>query len=589
MKSLSTLFLAAAMALSAHRPAVAQEDGQQTQGPLPTELSQIISGTGWADARWSVMVVSLEQGDTLFAHRPDASLAPASNLKLFTTAAALRYLGPSYRYTTYLTATGPLREGVIQGDLLVYGTGDPTLSDRFLDSKTAVWEALADSLSALGVRRIEGDVIGDASYFAGPGIARGWQTSYVTHTYAAPASALSFNDNIATLRILPADGAGAPPRIQIIPAGAVQLRNEATTVASGGTDIDVRRAGYGQPLVISGQIRAGGSAEWRAVPVVSPPTFAASALRQVLEDRGITIAGAVGRILDPAVSPITGRKVFAPALEDQPMIQVLAVHRSPPLLEILKVINQESHNLYAESVLRTVGRVATGSGSIEGGAAAVAALLEEAGVPTAGLRMDDGSGLSILDRATAGSIVGLLSYMATESPHKQAYLATLPEAATSRGLRRMHETPAAGNLRAKTGTIDRVSALSGYVTTQSGEPLAFSILSNNVPSTWTAKRVEDRIGARLASVTRAAPAATDPLVAAGTTSRPEPAATGTGSATDTTSAAEPGSSTYTIKAGDTLDAIARRHGITVRALQEENPGLDPRRLIPGRSIQLPGD
>lgn len=567
------------------------------QRELATELERAIEALGWDDDRWSVMVVSLDVGDTLFAHGAEESLAPASNLKLFTTAAALYFLRPDYRYSTFLASTGPVRDAVLHGDLYVYGTGDPTLSDRFFDSKTAVWEALADSLEALGIRRIEGSLVGDASYFAGPAVGSGWEMAYVTHAYAARASGLAFNDNIVTLRVMPGPRAGEPPEIQLIPGGVVDLRNEATTVASGRSWIEVERMSYESPIVIRGQIRTGSSDLWRAVPVVDPARFAVSVFHDVLRERGIEVTRPIRSVHDPARSPITGKEAFASLVDDVGTVEVLAVHRSPPLQEILKVINQRSHNLYAESVLRTVGRVATGEGSVRGGQAAVSAILEEAGPGGAAVHMDDGSGLSTADRASARSIVELLAFMA-RSPYGAEYLETLPEAATSRHLRRMQQTDAAANLRAKTGTIHRVSALSGYVTARNGERLAFSILSNDVPSTWKAKRVEDRIGARLASFDRRPPRilaadpapgpSTDPTdrtrtARADSMLRVAEAARADTPAADTT----PQPDYYTIKRGDTLEGIARANNVSVAALRVENPGVNARRLIPGRRLKLP--
>ncbi|MFW5950545.1 MAG: D-alanyl-D-alanine carboxypeptidase/D-alanyl-D-alanine-endopeptidase, partial [Gemmatimonadota bacterium] len=377
---------------------------------LVREIERAIDAPGWDAERWSVMVVSLDGGDTLFVHRPEESLVPASNLKLFTTAAAMYFLRPDYRYSTFLTGTGPLRDGVLEGDLHVYGTGDPTLSDRFYESKTTVWESLADSLAAVGVKRIAGDVVGDASYFEGPSYGRGWRQSYVTHTYAAPASALSYNDNVVTLRITAGPEAGARPKVERIPGGQPELRVEATTVASGRSWVEVDRTGYDAPIVVRGEVRQGAPAVWRAVPVVNPARYAVSVLREVLAERGIRVDGGIRSVGAEGESPITGQKAFAPATAEDEVIQVLAIHRSRPLQEILEVVNQRSHNLYAETVLRTVGRVATGRGSVTGGEAAVAAILDEAGPAGAAVRMDDGSGLSSLDRASAGSIVELLAF-----------------------------------------------------------------------------------------------------------------------------------------------------------------------------------
>lgn len=592
MIRIPTLAVVAVAGLFAATMPVSQSptEGGAAAERLSSELVQVIRGTGWPSDRWSVMVVSLDGGDTLFAHEPDADLTPASNLKLFTTAAALHYLGPDYRYGTYLVATGPIRDGVLEGDLLIYGTGDPTVSGRYYEEETPVWEALADTLAELGVQRITGDVIGDASYFEGSGVGRGWQSAYITHTYAAYASALSYNDNVATLRVTPGPAVGTPPNIQVLPGGVVAVRNEARTVTSGRTRIEVQRESYDAPVVLTGQIQQGSSAVWRAFPVADPAHFAASALGQLLVKRGIQIAGKIRSTYDAEASPVTGRRVYAPALEDGPGIQVLAVHLSPPLLDILTVINRRSHNLYADAVLRTVGRVATGHGSARGGEAAVHAMLSERSPSVSRVQLDDGSGLSTLNRASSRSFVELLGFM-QESEFRDAYLSTLPEAAVDRGLRRMHRTPAAGNLRAKTGTIDNVSALSGYVRAANGELLAFSILSNDVPSTWGAKRIEDRMGARLASFDRPPPrlAAASPTEPPDEEAAPEPTATPSEEQPAEVAAemsTEP-TTTYVVKSGDTLTGIARSNGVTLEQLEAANPGLNPRRLMPGQELRIP--
>jgi serine-type D-Ala-D-Ala carboxypeptidase/endopeptidase (penicillin-binding protein 4) len=555
---------------------------------LQADLERLIRRPGWTGDRWSVMVVSLDRGDTLFAHGAHEPLTPASNIKLFTTAAALYYLGPDYRYNTFLMATGPIQDGVLDGDLVVYGTGDPTFSARF-GSALAVWQAFADTLQALGVREIRGDVVGDGSYFAGPGAGEGWQQSYMNASYAATAGALSYAENVATLHISPGSQPGWRPEIRLVPGGqGIAIVNQATTVAGGATRIDVRRTAYDGPVVVRGQIGRGAAAVTRAVPVSDPGRFAAAIFREVLHRREITVTGGVRAADTEAESPVTGRSVFAPALDSREPVRVLAVHTSPPILQILDIINRRSHNLMAEQVLRTVGRVAVGEGSVEGGRRALEAMLQAEGHAAPGeVAIYDGSGLSVLNRSSARGLISLLSVMA-ESPMWETYWGTLPEAGSPGGLRRMHRTGAEGNLRAKTGTIDRVSALSGYVRAANGERLAFAIISNNVPSTGMAKRIEDAIGARLAEFQRplpgqaAAPSAEAPAGAAAA-----PPAAGPPAPTQQAAQPAPGARTYTIRSGDPFDAIARRHGTTAAALQRANPGVDPRRLRPGRTIRLP--
>lgn len=548
---------------------------------LRQDLEHLITSPRWPNARWGVMVVSLDQGDTLFAHGADAMLAPASNLKLYTTAAALYYLGPQFRYNTFLLAAGPIEGGALQGDLVLYGTGDPTISDRF-GTRLSVWRSFADSLKALGIREVRGAVVGDGSYFGGPGTGAGWKEDYMNASYAAPAGALSYAENIATLEIRPAARAGQPPQVRLVPGGdGVIIVNEAMTVASGRSWVSATRAGYDGPITLRGRIRRGSGSMLRSLPVPDPARYAAAVLREVLQGSGIAVTGGVRSVHTAEESPVTGRSVFAPAYDGARPLRVVALHNSPPLIDILEIVNKKSHNLMAEQTLRTVARVATGAGTVAGGAQAVEHLLEQAmpGQDPA-FAMYDGSGLSPLNQVSARTTIHLLSYMA-RSPMWQSYWQTLPEAGAPGGLHRMYRTAAQGNLRAKTGTIDHVSALSGYVRAADGERLAFSILSNDVPSTWQAKRIEDAIGARLGAFRRTGDSA--PLV--GSVGE----LTGVSTGAPARARAQPGTSarTYTIRRGDTFSGIAQRNGTTVSALRKANPGIAPSRLIPGKKLKLP--
>lgn len=560
---------------------------------LQGELQRLIRSPGWRGDQWGVMVVSLDHGDTIFSYQPDRALTPASNLKLYTAAAALYYLGPNFRYNTYLLSDGDISGGVLDGDLILYGTGDPTLSDRYYRTQSTVWDLFADSLAAQGITTIAGDIVGDASYFGDHGAGEGWQERYMNASYAALPSALTFNDNLVTLHIRPGEQAGWRPRIQLVPGGeGIALVNQATTAPAGGrTSILVTRAAYDGPIVIRGQIALGAAGIWRSVPVADPARYSAAVLREALERRGIHVQGGIRVVLSEEDSPVTGRSVFAPAFDKEPPLRVLAIHQSPPLQEILTVVNKKSHNLFADVVLRTVGRVATGEGTVAGGARAVRYLMEcETGEESMVLEMHDGSGLSVLNRTTPRTTIRLLSYIA-DSPIWESFWETLPEAGDAHGLKRMYRTRAEGNLRAKTGTIDHVSALSGYVRAANGERLAFSIMSNNVPSTWRAKRVEDAIGARIAAFSRPVGSRT----ASATPPRPDSTAAAlpvqqtAGRAPAAAPASPPSGSPryHEIRRGDTLEGIAKRYGTTVAALQRANPGVDARRLMPGRRLMLP--
>ncbi len=600
---------------------------------LRSDIDRLIASPGWHGDTWSVTVYSLERGDTLVEHQSDQPLAPASNMKLFTVSAALYYLGSSYRYTTYVLSSGTVQNGVLDGDLVLYGTGDPTMSGRYYPSQTTVLDAFADSLAALGIRQVRGAVVGDASYFSGPATGEGWETSYANASYAVPASALSLNENLMSVRVTPAATVGEPPTVEAVPGGPdADIVNQATTVAGGRTSLRIARDGYGGPVIVAGRIGRGARPLTRVVPAADPARYTAAVFRQVLAEHGIAVTGGIRAVHTAAESPVTGRAVFAPAFHQGPPLHVLTVHQSPPLGDILSTLIKLSHNMFAEQTLRTVGRVALGDGSVKSGYQAIENMLHcETGAQPFVLQMHDGSGLSPLNRTDSRTIVRLLSLVAVHPTLYDSLHSFMP-AAGERHLRRMYHTPAWGNLHAKTGTIDHVSALSGYVTAADGEHLVFSMISNGDPSTWKAKRIEDAIGARLASFSRpagevanqpsagrladrfpasppsgpaAAPPAPAPLPGAqappalaaaprGSTSVAAPAPAGSTTAQpapapptpNATAPAEP--RTDTVQAGETLTSIADANHTTVDALEKANPGLNPRRLLPGKVLQLPG-
>jgi D-alanyl-D-alanine carboxypeptidase/D-alanyl-D-alanine-endopeptidase (penicillin-binding protein 4) len=394
---------------------------------LERDLRAILRAPGMVGASHGVLVMSLDRGDTLFSWNADARLTPASTLKLFSTAAALHYLGAEFRWSTYLLAEGEVRGGVLAGDLMLFGTGDPTLASGRFPGTARALDALADSLRARGVREVAGSVVADGSFFDPRLRGQGWTAEDLVSWFGAPVSALVTAENLA-----------------------------------GGRPVD-------EPVRVAGE-----------------------RFRAALARAGIRVRGGVRTVREPAFSR-AGFHARRPAAG----AHVLATYRSPALRDVVRVTNHVSHNLFADEALRTVGRVAGGEGSFEAGERAVARMLSHADPP----RMLDGSGLSRLDRVSARTVVALLAAMA-RSPEAPVFRASLPVAGSESGLRRMYGTAAAGNLRAKTGTLATVSALSGYVTAADGERLAFSIITNGVPRTALAKEAENRIGARLAQFRR---------------------------------------------------------------------------------------
>ncbi len=585
---------------------------------IRADLQRTISASGWGGAQWGVIAVSLDRGDTIFSLNPDLPLAPASNMKLFSTAAALYYLGPDFRYSTYVLADGSVDGGVLQGDVILYGTGDPAISARMLGRSLGALESLADSLVARGVREVSGDVVGDGSYFDDRYLGEGWSPDYRLASYSAPIGALSLAENIVNVRVLPGAAAGAPAQIRTVPAtSGIAVHNEVQTVASGTTRVRFDHDERG--MMVSGQIARGHGGVNRVMPVVDPTNFAAAAFRAVLEERGVSIRGGVRTVSHPEQSRVGAGGRPATGGNGSGAPRVLGVHLSPTILELANVTNQISHNMYAEALLKTVGRVVIGEGSAEAGARAIEYMLEcEAGITPETLRIADGSGLSRLNRVSARATLHLLDYM-SRSDLAEHFDSTLPLAAAPGELRhslrnRLGMTPAARNLRAKTGTINRVSSLAGYVRSASGERIGFVIFVNETPSTAIAKRIEDAIGIRLARFERPplpaqqlattgpeapenppadateanGPAAGEPAPAippSAQTAAPSPAAPATPAPAPAGPAAEP--RTHTVRQGETLDAISRRHGTTVRELERLNPGLNPRRLQPGQRIRIP--
>lgn len=543
---------------------------------LSAELGRILDRIRWRSARWSVLAVSLDRGDTLFARNLRTPLAPASNAKLLTSAAALHYLGPDFRFQTFVLAEAlPDEEGALHGDIVLYGTGDPSISDRLYPDKTTVLDSLARELAERGIRRIDGAVVGDGSFFPDSMLPPGWEQSDLNDWFAAPVSALSYNENVATLRIEPGPFPGIRPLVHTIPDHApLHFLNEASTVSPRSRawpPLMVDRPDPREPIRVLGEMRVGGREAWRVITVDDPALFAADAFRKALERAGIAVRDGARSLALGERSRLSERTLFAPGLRSEPDLRILARHRSPELRELLEVLNKQSHNLYAEVVLKTVGKVARNEATRTGGVRAVESYLrDEAGVADSQFRLVDGSGLSPNNRVSASAFVSVMEHAARQ-PWAGDFFRALPEAGNRRELRRMYRTYAARNLRAKTGTIEHVSALSGLVRSRTGERILFSILSNDVPSTSAAKGVEDRIGARLAAFDRPFDPATE-----GRNAPPE------------TPTDEGFTGRHRVRAGESFSTIASRYGVPVEALLSANPGVTPRRLRVGQVLEVPG-
>jgi D-alanyl-D-alanine carboxypeptidase/D-alanyl-D-alanine-endopeptidase (penicillin-binding protein 4) len=415
-------------------------------------------------------------------------MMPASNLKIVTLAAAAERLGWDYTYETKVFAAGMIQAGTLQGDLIVVGSGDPSITEKDAETLFANW---ASRLRAAGVRTIAGRVVGDDDLFEDRGLGFGWSWDDLPDDYAAGVSALQFNENAVRVTIAPGPAAGDSAGISVSPpASGLAVVSAVTTGASGGTaSIATARLPGSMRLELRGSIPAGASPAALAVSVENPTLFFVTALRDALIANGIDVRGPAVDIDD------IGDAAPRPAA---PLIS----YRSAPLATLAVRLMKISQNLYAETLLKTLATDAPHSA--DSGRREAAAALQAWGVGADALIQRDGSGLSRYDYVSADALVTILTHVDRDERLRGPFEATLPIAGRDGSLsNRMKGTAAEGNARAKTGSMSNVRGVSGYVTTADGEPLVFSILANNFDTpAATVNEATDKIVVALASFKR---------------------------------------------------------------------------------------
>jgi D-alanyl-D-alanine carboxypeptidase/D-alanyl-D-alanine-endopeptidase (penicillin-binding protein 4) len=437
------------------------------------------------------VVVLGDKGEALVDIRGREPMKPASNMKVLTTAAALHWLGAGHEYETTLTARAPLVQGAIAGDVVVRGTGDPNLSGRFRGGDpAAIFRDWARKLREAGLRRIDGDLIADDTFFDDVRMPPSWDSRQEEAWYSAQVSALSLNDNCLDIRVSPGSRAGAAARVVLGPAcSIVSLRQNVVTAASGSPRVIVHRKRGTNDISVTGNIGVK-SAPWSGnVTVHDPALFFAATLEQVLEAEGIEVAGRA-RKLERATGaerdrgPTQGR--------------VLVRHVST-LAEDLPIINKRSQNLHAEILLKVIGARVEGEGSLSGGDKAIRRYLRERDLPASGLAVGDGSGLSHENKVSALLLAAVLDERRRSTKDFPLFLASLPVAGEDGTLDdRFKSLPALrGKIHAKTGYIRGVSCLSGYVLRDS-RVWSFSVLVNGLRGgAQGAKRLQERVGERV--------------------------------------------------------------------------------------------
>lgn len=445
---------------------------------LAKRLDRLLDAPPFDRHHWGVVVLDTT-GKVLYERNATRLFVPASNTKLVVSAAATVLLPPDGTVATSVYATGPVEDGVVRGDLVLYGRGDPTMSRRCYEADTTRagacetdpmrrMRALADELRAKGLRRVDGNIVGDGSYFEPAIVHDTWEEGDLVWWYAAPVSGLAFNDNSIDVRWGPGPEAGAPGRVTITPDfGDVTLENRTWTSLERGNGLEVGRL---SPLAIwaGGSITRSANPRTSYVALQDPNRYAASALRQALADLGISVQGATAATTDSSR--------YAAARGTAP----LAETASRPFREWLVPILGPSQNLFAEMLLKQLGKWGKGDGSWRAGLEIERRfLIDSVGLDSTQFALRDGSGLSHTNVMSPQAFARLLLWL-SRHPRFAQFEQALPVSGRSGTIRtRMVGTAVEGRVKAKTGSIFRVNALSGFVRLPNGRMRIFSIQTNN--------------------------------------------------------------------------------------------------------------
>lgn len=432
--------------------AVAQRQAAENICPaqLGVAVDAIANRTQFRRSRWGIVIQTLSKATTLYSRDAQQYFIPASTVKLLTTAAALQKLGPQFRIRTSVY-------GDRNGRLYIVGRGDPSIGETQLKD-------LAKQLKQRGINQVS-QLIADDSYFPGDSVNPNWEWEDVQAGYGAPINSLIFNENAIKLVLSP-QSIGQPLRVtfaDVTQANQWRIENNSVTVGKDESEFVEVGRDFWQPIIrVRGNLRFGSESEFAYVSVVNPANNFVQRFRQVLNAEGITVKQALVASNSP------------------PQTQELAAVVSPLLADLVMETNQESVNIYAEVLVRLLGKIAPvpRKNRVGFGLQELAAALTQLGVNPDGYVLADGSGLSRQNLVSPEALVQTLRLMAN-SPVKSIYRDSLPVAGTSGTLKnRFNNTSAQGIVRAKTGTLTGVSALSGYVEVANFEPLAFSIIVN---------------------------------------------------------------------------------------------------------------
>ncbi len=457
------------------------------------QLMDIFDDQNFASSNWGVVIQSLANGEYFYKRNEDKLFIPASNLKLFTTAAALSLLGNNYKFKTELYKRGEIDGSVLNGDIIIKGYGDPTISGRFYnDDMTKVFSNWADSIANAGIDEIKGQIIGDDDSFDKLGLGEGWAWDYESEWYAAPSGALAFNDNCIDIYVKPSS-LGQRAAIEYLPYNkyTTVLDKVITCSKDSATTVSVHRERGSNLISVAGRIKENSKPMHYYSSVNNPTQYFVVVLKDILQDKGIKVSG-YPIDSDDLKEGIDYRKT-----------KLLFTHHSPPLGSIIRIINKDSQNFIAEQLLKTIGYEKYKFGSAHTGILAIRLFLESIGINTDNFMMVDGSGLSHLNLVTPRQIVNLLEYMQRHENFDYFY-SSFPIAGVDGTLaNRLQRTKAENNARGKTGYLDGVRTLAGYIQTGDKELVAFAMLVNNfIAPIKLAENLQDLVCIRLSNFRR---------------------------------------------------------------------------------------
>lgn len=482
-------------AVAAATPSSTPAKQVQTLAALQAKIRGRMLSANVARGRVGIKILSLNSGKVIFENDPEKYFTPASNMKNFTVAAAFERLGPNFRFETKAFANAlPDSSGTISGDLRILGGGDVSISTAFYngDYYKGV-DALVDELVKAGVKKISGGLVGDLSYFSGGEIPETWEWDDLQWYYGAGISALPINDNAVDVKVSPTRP-GQPCDVRILPLANVFTVNNTCTTGGSESALSITKSLDRNILTVGGYMPAGAKTWEGSIAVTQPADVFLALLKERLIARGITVGGDT-RILPPSVTT--------------PAAQILiAKLQSPPFSIVAAKTMKPSQNMYTETILWTLGeeKRRNGAAEVSGKSSAVGLavvrdfLTKEVGIPKDSVVQYDGSGMSRHDLVTPSAVAALYVYMAKTSKNAQVWRDSLAVGGIDGTLkRRFAGTAVSGNFRGKTGTLDQVSALSGYVRTADGEDIVISILVNNVPSSGDRISLIDDIVVALAN------------------------------------------------------------------------------------------